>query len=128
MLKRSLHINHIILTVLTGSMSLWSCSNTTPERGPLARASLADGATILGMASTGAVRPGFLEGSMTVSAGEHHTCAIDDEGVKCWGYNEYGQTNVPQGLKNLRTVSAGYQHTCAIDSEGVKCWGLLTAA
>ena len=121
--KRSLHIKHLILTVLTGSMLLWSCSDTTPERGPLAKASLADGATMLGVASTGAVRPGFLVGLKIVSAGSSHTCAIDSEGVKCWGGNNSGQTNVPAGLKNPQMVSAGGDHTCAIDSEGVKCWG-----
>ena len=30
-----------------------------------------------------------------VRAGGDHTCALDAEGVKCWGYNVYGQTNVP---------------------------------
>ena len=24
-----------------------------------------------------------------------HTCALDDNGVQCWGYNEDGQTDVP---------------------------------
>jgi len=114
---------HVIITAIASLSLATSCSDTTPERGPLANASLADTATMLGVGSTGAVGPGFLEGSMTVSAGEHHTCAIDSEGVKCWGYNEDGQTDVPQSLKNPQMVSAGDDHTCAIDSEGVKCWG-----
>ena len=30
------------------------------------------------------------------SLGYHHSCAIDDTGVVCWGDNEYGQTDVPE--------------------------------
>jgi hypothetical protein len=58
----------------------------------------------------------------SISAGNYHTCAIDDDGVKCWGGNSDGQTNVPAGLKNPRSVSAGENHTCAFDDEGIKCW------
>jgi len=58
-----------------------------------------------------------------VSSGYSHTCVIDDEGVKCWGNNRSGQTEVPKGIKNPKAVSAGLFHTCAIDDDGVKCWG-----
>jgi Regulator of chromosome condensation (RCC1) repeat len=58
-----------------------------------------------------------------VSAGGSHTCALDDTGVKCWGGNWEGQTNVPQ-LVNPKMVSAGDVHTCALDDTGVVCWGL----
>jgi len=57
-----------------------------------------------------------------ISAGGLHTCALDDEGVKCWGWNEDGQTNAPP-LINPRAISAGGWHTCALDDSGVKCWG-----
>jgi len=36
-----------------------------------------------------------LKKSKMVSSGRIHTCAIDDDGIKCWGNNEEGQTNVP---------------------------------
>ena len=48
-----------------------------------------------------------------VSAGGRHTCALDDTGVVCWGYNEHGQTTVPT-LTDPTQVSAGGDHTCAL--------------
>lgn len=57
-----------------------------------------------------------------ISSGYSHSCAIDDDGLKCWGDNIFGQTNVPQ-LKNPKLISAGNFHTCALDDNGVKCWG-----
>lgn len=61
--------------------------------------------------------------TFALSSGAAHTCAIDREGVKCWGSNEYGQSKVPQGLVKPSEVGAGWDHTCAIDLSGVKCWG-----
>ena len=66
--------------------------------------------------------------------GENHTCAIlsDDDTnnggpVKCWGYNQYGQTGggspLSQG-EEATHIAAGEDHTCAILSDKtVKCWG-----
>jgi len=51
-----------------------------------------------------------------------HSCALDDTGVVCWGYNYYGQTDVPS-LTNPTQVSSGFVHSCAIDDTGVVCWG-----
>ena len=52
----------------------------------------------------------------------YHTCALDDNGVQCWGFDVEGQTNVP-ALSNPVHVSAGGYHTCALDDNGVQCWG-----
>ena len=57
-----------------------------------------------------------------VSANYYHTCALDDTGVVCWGYNGFGQATVPT-LTNPTQVSAGNYHTCALDDTGVVCWG-----
>jgi hypothetical protein len=58
-----------------------------------------------------------------VSASIKYTCALDDNGVHCWGYNYEGQTDVPTDLVNPVAVSAGGDHACAIDDNGIQCWG-----
>lgn len=67
--------------------------------------------------------PGTLEKVKDISAGRRHVCAIDNEGVKCWGDNSHRQREVPRNLKNPRQISAGYDRTCVIDDDGLKCWG-----
>lgn len=61
-----------------------------------------------------------------VTAGDKHTCALDDAGdVTCWGYNFEGPTAVPDSLGTIVQVTAGEEHTCALNAAGrVTCWGL----
>jgi len=91
-----------------------------------------------------AVNLGTNRKAKAVTGGEGHTCAIlDDDSVKCWGRNDFGQlglddTNFRGGLpgtmgdalpavelgEKARAISAGHYHTCAIlESGNVKCWG-----
>jgi len=58
-----------------------------------------------------------------ISSIADHTCALDKEGVKCWGFNASGQATVPNDLVNPRFVAAGELASCAIDDTGVRCWG-----
>jgi len=89
-------------------------------------------------AGTGRVLAGQLD------AGDLHTCALLDDGMRCWGSGEFGQlgyantdaigddetpgTAGPVDLGAVRSsvaVSAGTNHTCAVLDDGsVRCWGL----
>lgn len=72
-----------------------------------------------------------------IAAGRSHVCAITDtSGLKCWGFNAFGQVGdgsltsrfAPVDVVGLdggvAAVAPGYFHTCAlIDAGSVKCWG-----
>lgn len=58
-----------------------------------------------------------------LSLGADYGCLIDDEGVKCWGTDRYGEAFLIPKTKNPREVAASWFRTYVIDDEGVKCWG-----
>jgi Regulator of chromosome condensation (RCC1) repeat len=83
--------------------------------------------------------PGVVQvAPSTLALGDSHTCAITAVGgVKCWGYNRYGQLgNGTKAAENLVplpvtgitsdavSLSAGTSNTCALlKDKTVKCWG-----
>jgi alpha-tubulin suppressor-like RCC1 family protein len=76
-----------------------------------------------------------LTGVASMSLGEAHSCAIlNDETIRCWGRNEYGQLGdgsfsyktEPEymGINNAIEVAAGNNFNCALlDDKTVTCWG-----
>ena len=54
----------------------------------------------------------------TISAGEHHTCALGADGTAvCWGRNDEGQASSPSD-GTFAAISAGIRHTCALRADG----------
>ena len=67
--------------------------------------------------------PGFT----AISAGDHHACAIRGAGaIECWGYNNAGQTDAPDGRFTAVSVALiEGRFTCAIraSTSAIECWG-----
>ncbi len=119
--------NHTCAILNDDSLSCWGYNgfgqlgnNTTVDEGAPIAVDLGSGKT-----------------AKAVSAGGNHTCAIlDDDSLKCWGDNDYGQlgdnsttqrptpTDVGLGSNTAKAMSARDKHTCAIlDDDSLKCWG-----
>lgn len=85
--------------------------------------------------SSRVIVPGLSRSQLLV-AGDHHSCALRDDGtVACWGTRDEGEhacrdgcmargVGVVEGLGDVASLTAGAQHTCALQASGaVFCWG-----
>ena len=55
---------------------------------------------------------------------EHRMALAADRTVTSWGYNDYGQTNVPPDLTNVVAIASGDFHGVALKADGtVGSWG-----
>ena len=63
-----------------------------------------------------------------ISAGAGYTCALEQDGVKCWGKNHLGQINAPK-LNRPKQLSTGASVACALDQDGVNYpWACVMSA
>lgn len=60
---------------------------------------------------------------VSVEADEDHTCALrDDDTIVCWGDNDRGQLDAPQG--RFASLDCGGRYCCAKPTTGpLECWG-----
>ncbi|NDI19208.1 MAG: chromosome condensation regulator, partial [Actinobacteria bacterium] len=103
-------------------------------------------AALRSVASSAAIGLGLRRTARAIAAGSAHTCALlDDETVKCWGYNADGQLGlggmdsrgdaagemgdslaaIDLGVgRTVQQIAVGGFHSCALlDNNAVKCWG-----
>jgi len=116
---------HSCALTTTGGVKCWGQNNF---------GQLGDGST------TNRHHPVVVSGlSSDVSAialGAWHSCALmTTGGVKCWGWNNYGQLGdgsttvrlqpmVVSDLSGVRAIAVGATHSCVLmTTGGVKCWG-----
>ena len=64
---------------------------------------------------------------LDVAVGPEHACAIGtDHSITCWGNNEFGKSDPPDG--SYRVVAAASDATCAIGlDDSLVCWGRTSA-
>jgi len=65
---------------------------------------------------------------VAIAAGSDHSLALKADGtVVAWGYDGYGQTDVPSGLTKVVAIAAGADHSLALKANGsVVGWGYNT--
>ncbi len=72
--------------------------------------------------------PTNLKNPHLLNSGNRFTCAMVDEGIRCWGENPgRGETNILIGkniLKKPKLLAVGYDHACGVSyNDKIKCWG-----
>jgi len=68
---------------------------------------------------------GPWRGASPIAGGIAHVLGLKSDGhIVAWGYNSYGQTNVPVPNADFVAVAAGYFHSLGLKSDGrIVAWG-----
>ena len=89
------------------------------------RAAVAVGSVVATVATLLGVVPA---GSAVASVATERTAARVDAGVGqviAWGRGNYGEADVPEGLRGVSAVAAGTYHNLAVRADGsVLAWGM----
>ena len=135
---------HACAVLDNGTVKCWG-NSVLGQLGQGNTNSRGDGAGEMGNALP-AINLGTGRRAKAITAGEYHTCVIlDNNTVKCWGYNSYGQLGrgdtfnrgddpgemgdalAPLDLgtgRSARSISAGDHQNCVVLSDRtVACWG-----
>ena len=64
-------------------------------------------------------------GFVKVAAGEYHWLGLKQDGsIVAWGYNDYGQCNIPSSNTGFIAISAGGFHSLGLKQDGsIVAWG-----
>lgn len=140
-------LNHNCAILQDSELKCWG-ANHSGQLGQADTEHRGDQAGEMG-AALDAVDIGRQRSVLAVALGGQHSCAIlDNNSVKCWGGNDYGQLGLgdrehrgddPEEMgDNLPTVplgrgrsavaiSLGMNHSCVVmDNGAIKCWGANT--
>lgn len=140
------HEGHCLGRLANGGVVGWGPNVTAvlgqaappADLGPVTQVCAALGSFSLALTASGQVRvwgspigginvqpPMGLNGVTAISGGYAHGLALRANGsVVAWGWNSYGQCNVPAALGPFAGVAAGEIHSAAVRSNGaVACWG-----
>lgn len=121
----ALGLEHTCVITLAGSVQCWG-SNSKGQLGQFVGSLIQSHLpqVVISGLTTKSIKSGF-----------NHVCAIaNDDTVKCWGDNQYGQlgnvsnidSSIPvaaSGLTNVVQLGLGAYHTCAATSAAISCWG-----
>jgi alpha-tubulin suppressor-like RCC1 family protein len=124
--------NHTCALTNAGAIQCWG-ANTNGQLG----AESSDRCGDFDCSVTPIAVTGVTGGVSAAAAGFAHTCAItSDGGLKCWGFNLYGQLGdgtttdrtLPEYVsgvtEGVAAVAPGDVQTCALMNDGtVRCWG-----
>jgi alpha-tubulin suppressor-like RCC1 family protein len=67
----------------------------------------------------------LTKGFIAIAAGGDHSLGLKHDGsIVAWGFNYYGQCNIPSPNSGFIAISAGYEHSLGLKQDGsIVAWG-----